>query len=304
MDVYFPIAEMSANAFIIMGVYTVLSCFSVLFGITGSFFGTPALIFFGVPPVVSLGTQIAYLFIASVSSICAQPTFRLPDYGWTLAMIAGGIVGVGLGGELLVSFQRDGNLTLAISLLLFVCLSTIALLMVVELTRAAVERRTRRRLFRNRSHPQKKRKRGAIAMSSAWLKPLELLSLFSAGALAGVLIVMTSANGGAFIVPVAILIIQMPYSMVSPNSRLSISAIAAFATLWHVVVMQSVDPVLLLLMVLGAGAGVPFGHRLSGIIRPQIARCILAAAALAAATSLAMDLTRPAEFSVDGVVDK
>ena len=59
-------------------------------------------------------------------------------------------------------------------------------------------------------------------------------------------------------------------------------------------------------MVLGAGAGVPFGHRLSGIIRPQIARCILAAAALAAATSLAMDLTaRPADiFSVDGVVNK
>ncbi len=50
MQVYLPIAEMSVNALLVLGMGGLIGFLSGMFGVGGGFLMTPLLIFIGVPP--------------------------------------------------------------------------------------------------------------------------------------------------------------------------------------------------------------------------------------------------------------
>ena len=51
MQLYLPIAEVSVNAFLILGLGGIVGFLSGMFGVGGGFLITPLLLFIGVPPV-------------------------------------------------------------------------------------------------------------------------------------------------------------------------------------------------------------------------------------------------------------
>ena len=51
MQIYFPIAEISLNIFLVLGMGGGVGFLSGLFGVGGGFLMTPLLIFIGVPPL-------------------------------------------------------------------------------------------------------------------------------------------------------------------------------------------------------------------------------------------------------------
>ncbi|HRY07839.1 MAG TPA: TSUP family transporter, partial [Hyphomicrobiaceae bacterium] len=59
MDFYLPIAEMSANIFIFLGMGAAVGFLSGMFGVGGGFLMTPLLIFSGIPAAVAVGTEAA-----------------------------------------------------------------------------------------------------------------------------------------------------------------------------------------------------------------------------------------------------
>jgi uncharacterized membrane protein YfcA len=65
VQIYLPIAEISVNVFLILGMGGIVGFLSGLFGVGGGFLMTPLLIFIGVPPAVAVGTQANQL-VASV----------------------------------------------------------------------------------------------------------------------------------------------------------------------------------------------------------------------------------------------
>jgi len=72
MDIYLPIAEVSVNALLILGMGGLVGFLSGLFGVGGGFLMTPLLIFIGIPPAVAVGTQANQLVAASVSGMLAH----------------------------------------------------------------------------------------------------------------------------------------------------------------------------------------------------------------------------------------
>ena len=50
MDIYLPIAEVSLDVFVLLGLGTAVGFLSGVFGVGGGFLLTPLLIFIGVPP--------------------------------------------------------------------------------------------------------------------------------------------------------------------------------------------------------------------------------------------------------------
>lgn len=58
MHIYLPIAEMSANVWIFLGMGWAVGFLSGLFGVGGGFLMTPLLIFSGIPPAVAVGTGV------------------------------------------------------------------------------------------------------------------------------------------------------------------------------------------------------------------------------------------------------
>ena len=54
MQIYLPIAEMSLNALMLLGLGGMVGFLSGMFGVGGGFLMTPLLIFIGVPPAVAV----------------------------------------------------------------------------------------------------------------------------------------------------------------------------------------------------------------------------------------------------------
>ena len=56
MQIYLPIAEVSVNAFLLLGLGGLVGLLSGLFGVGGGFLITPLLLFIGIPAPVAVAT--------------------------------------------------------------------------------------------------------------------------------------------------------------------------------------------------------------------------------------------------------
>ena len=56
MQIYLPIAEVSVNIFILLGLGGIVGFLSGMFGVGGGFLITPLLFFIGIPPAIAVAT--------------------------------------------------------------------------------------------------------------------------------------------------------------------------------------------------------------------------------------------------------
>jgi uncharacterized membrane protein YfcA len=72
MDIYLPIAEVSVDIFVLLGLGAAVGFLSGVFGVGGGFLLTPLLIFIGVPPTVAVASSANQLVGASVAGVLAH----------------------------------------------------------------------------------------------------------------------------------------------------------------------------------------------------------------------------------------
>lgn len=65
MQIYHPIAEVSVNAFMLLGLGGLLGILSGMFGFGGDFLVTTLLFFIGIPPVVAVATEANQIVASS-----------------------------------------------------------------------------------------------------------------------------------------------------------------------------------------------------------------------------------------------
>ena len=132
MDLYFPIAEMSINVFLVLGLGMIGGIASGLFGVGGGFLMTPMLIFVGVPPTVAVATQANQLVAVSVSGFLGHWRRGHVDVKMGGVLLVGGILGSWVGVALFSWLKRMGHIDLVISLCYVVFLGSLALFMLIE----------------------------------------------------------------------------------------------------------------------------------------------------------------------------
>ena len=84
MQLYLPIAEVSVNAFVLLGLGGLIGVLSGMFGVGGGFLITPLLMMIGVPPGVAVATGANQVVASSISGALAQFKRRAVDLpmGW------------------------------------------------------------------------------------------------------------------------------------------------------------------------------------------------------------------------------
>ena len=97
MDIYLPIAEVSVDVFVLLGLGGVVGFLSGVFGVGGGFLLTPLLIFIGVPPTVAVASSANQLVGASVSGVLAQWRRGNVDFKMGYVLLVGGLAGSVLG---------------------------------------------------------------------------------------------------------------------------------------------------------------------------------------------------------------
>jgi uncharacterized protein len=297
MDIYLPIAEVSLDLFVLLGLGAGIGFLSGVFGVGGGFLLTPMLIFIGVPPAVAVASSANQLVGASVSGVIAHWRRRNVDFKMGFILMGGGLAGSVLGVWVFTWLKRLGQIELTISLLYVLLLGILGALMAIESARTALRQR-RPGGFRRKLHqhnwlhglPLKTRFRRSKLYISALL-PIAL------GFAVGILSAVLGIGGGFVLVPAMIYALGMPTAVVPGTSLLQIIFVAANVTFLQAYTNRTVDAVLALVLLAGGVLGAQIGTRFGTRLRGEQLRFLLALLVLAVAAKLAFDLTvRPSHL--------
>lgn len=289
MDIYLPIAEMSVNVLLLLGMGAGVGFLSGLFGVGGGFLMTPLLIFSGVPPPVAVGSEANQIAAASVSGMLAHGRRGNVDFRMGAVLLAGGAAGSLIGVLVFRALRAVGQIDTAISIAYVVFLGIVGLLMAVESANAILRRRRGAPRRRLRQHywvhglPLKMRFRRSKLYISAVVP-------FGLGMFAGVLSAIMGVGGGFFLVPAMIYLLGMSTSIAIGTSLFQIMFVTAIVTVLHAATNQTVDLVLSMLLLAGAVVGAQFGSRAGAGLRGEQLRGLLALLVLAVCGKLATDL--------------
>lgn len=295
MQVYLPIAEMSVDALLLLGIGFGVGWLSGLFGVGGGFLLTPILILIGIPSPVAVASGANQTLGASVSGLMAQWRRGNVDARMGAVLLAGGFVGSALGVQLFAILRKAGQVDLAVAIFYVVILGTVGMLMVRESVRAILRRR------RTGSSAAK-------AHEHTWLHGLPFKMRFRKSRLyisvvppllvgfgIGILSAVMGVGGGFMLVPAMIYLLGMPTSVVIGTSLFQVVFVSANVTLLQAVQVGSVDIVLTLLLLAGGVAGAQFGASMGTRLRGEETRALLGLLVLSVALGLLYDLVRTPE---------
>jgi uncharacterized membrane protein YfcA len=290
MNIYLPIAEMSVNVFLILGLGGGIGFLSGLFGVGGGFLMTPLLIFIGIPPAVAVGSEANQIVAASVSGALAHMRRGNVDFKMGLVLVVGGFAGSGVGVVIFTLLRQLGQVELLIALSYVVFLGSIGALMLFESGRTMLRRQagtaTRGKLHQHmwlHGLPFKMRFRRSSLYISAFV-PLGI------GFLVGILAAIMGVGGGFIMVPAMIYLLGMPTAVVVGTSLFQIIFVTANVTFLQATTNQTVDIVLALLLLAGAVIGAQLGTKVGGRLRGEQLRGLLALMLLAVCAKIAYDL--------------
>lgn len=290
MQVYLPIAEMSVDALVLVGIGFGVGWLSGLFGVGGGFLLTPVLLLIGIPSPVAVASGANQTLGASVSGLMAQARRGNVDWMMGGVLVAGGLFGSVAGVQLFALLRRLGQVDAAVALFYVVVLGVVGTLMMMESIRAIRRRRAAkpRRLHQHSwAHglPFKLRFRKSRLYISV-IPPLGV------GFAIGVLSAVMGVGGGFMLVPAMIYILGMPTAVVIGTSLFQVVCVTASVTFLQAIQVGGVDIVLTLLLLLGGVAGAQFGASMGTRLRGEETRALLGALVLAVAGALLWDLLR------------
>ncbi|MCZ6509594.1 MAG: sulfite exporter TauE/SafE family protein [Alphaproteobacteria bacterium] len=290
MNIYLPIAEMSVDVFLILGLGGAIGFLSGLFGVGGGFLMTPLLIFIGIPPAVAVASEANQIVAASVSGALAHMRRGHVDFKMGLVLTAGGIVGSGVGVAIFTLLRQLGQVELLIALSYVLFLGAIGLMMLVESGRTMLRRQagtaTRGKLHQHtwlHGLPLKMRFRRSRLYISA-LVPIGI------GFVVGILAAIMGVGGGFIMVPAMIYLLGMPTAVVVGTSLFQIIFVTASVTFLQATTNQTVDIVLALILLTSAVIGAQLGTKVGGRLRGEQLRGLLALMVLAVCAKIAYDL--------------
>lgn len=290
MQIYLPIAEISLNIFLLLGLGGLIGFLSGLFGVGGGFLMTPLLIFAGVPPAVAVASGANQITAASISGAQAHWRRGGVDVRMGLVLTAGGIIGSYAGAFLFKVLRAAGQLEVLISVAYASILAVIGLLMVLESVRVALRRRHGLPAARRR------RPRGwvaALPWKIRFRKSRQYLSVLlplAIGLLVGILVAIMGVGGGFVMVPAMIYLLNMPTKVVIGTSLFQVTVVTASVTFFHSINTQTVDVVLALILLVGSVVGAQVGARVGYKMRGEEIRGLLGLLVLAVGAVMAYDL--------------
>ncbi len=290
MHVYLPIAEISLNVLVLLGLGAGVGMMSGIFGVGGGFLMTPLLIFLGIPAPVAVGTEANQIVASSVSGALAHFRRRNVDLKMGLVLLVGGIVGSTFGVSLFKFLSQLGQIDVVIRLAYVVFLGIIGALMAYESVKSIWRTRKpgagRRKLHEHRwfhGLPFKMRFRRSKLYISALL-PLAV------GALVGLLAAIMGVGGGFIMVPAMIYLLGMPTSVVVGTSLFQIIFVTANVTFLQAYQNQTVDLLLGLFLIVGGVVGAQVGTRLGAKLPGERMRFLLAAMVIGVCGKMLVDL--------------
>jgi len=301
MQIYLPIAEVSINAFLLLGLGGLVGILSGMVGVGGWFLMTPLLFFIGIPPAVAVATEANQIVASSFSGFLAHFRRKNVDIKMGFVLLVGGLIGAAIGVQVFTLLREIGQVDLLVKLCYVLFLGIIGILMFFESLRA----------IRRSKNPTHKR---IIKKRHNWIHNLPFKAKFRTsglyisvipptciGFIVGILSAIMGVGGGFIMVPAMIYLLGMPTKVVVGTSLFQIIFVTAFATVMHATTNYTVDMALAVLLLIGGVLGAQIGTRIGLRLKAEQLRILLSLIVMLVCLKIAGDLVlEPKElFSLD-----
>ena len=288
MQIYLPIAEVSVNAFLLLGLGGIVGILSGMFGVGGGFLMTPLLFFIGIPPAVAVATEANQIVASSFSGVLAHLRRKTVDLKMGTVLLVGGLIGAALGVVIFNYLKAQGQVDLLVRLCYVIFLGVIGSLMFVESLNAIRKTKSGKPATRKKHNwihrlPFKMRFR----VSGLYISVIPPVLV---GISVGILAAIMGVGGGFIMVPAMIYLLGMPTKVVVGTSLFQIIFVTGFTTLLHATTNYTVDIVLAVLLLIGGVVGAQIGTRIGVKMKAEQLRILLAIMVLAVCGKLALDL--------------
>ncbi len=289
MQIYLPIAEVSVNAFLLLGLGGMVGVLSGMFGVGGGFLMTPLLFFIGIPPAVAVATEANQIVASSFSGVLAHFKRKTVDLRMGCVLLVGGLFGAALGVLVFNYLKSMGQVDLLVRLSYVVFLGIIGSLMFVESLNAI-------RKSRRNTGPVKRKKHNWIhglpfkmrfRVSGLYISVIPPIIV---GICVGILAAIMGVGGGFIMVPAMIYLLGMPTKVVVGTSLFQIIFVTGFTTLLHATTNYTVDIALAVLLLVGGVIGAQIGTRIGTYLKAEQLRILLALMVILVCAKLALDL--------------
>jgi len=289
MEVYLPIVEVQINIILILIVSFIIGFLSGLFGVGGGFLMTPFIIFKGIPPAFAVANEANNILASSTSGTLTHWFKKTMDLkiGWLI--IGGGSIGTLLGIITFSYFKEIGKINLIISLSYMYVLATIGTLMLIEGV-AAIDRARKKIFLKKKLHshywihglPFRMRFNKSKLYESA-LAPIVL------GLIVGFIASIMGVGGAFLLVPALIYVIGMPTKLVPGTSLFVTIFVTAFVTILHAFNYQSIDIVLVIILISGSIIGIQLGIKVGEYLEASELKTLMAILFLSVGIAVAYD---------------
>jgi hypothetical protein len=291
VHIYLPIAEVSVNWMVVLGLGISVGFLSGMLGVSGGFITTPLLMFYGIPAGVAVSTQASPIAAASLVGALRQGQRNSVDYKMGFVLMCGGTAGSAVGVYLFKLFQKVGQIDFVVQVSYVLLLGSVGGLMLREGLQAILSARgtiqvktpVLRRHTWIHNLPFKMRFRRSGLYTSA-------IPVVGLGFVVGILTAILGTGGAFLLIPAKIYLLRMRTTMAVGTSQFQMFVVAIVSTMMHAFTDYSVDVVLGLILVVGGVVGAQFGVGVGFRMRAEELRVALAALLVVIALRLAAEL--------------
>ena len=276
MEIYLPIAEVQINVLLILFVSYVIGFLSGLFGVGGGFLMTPFLIFMGIPPAYAVANETNNILASSTSGTITHWFKKTMDLkiGWMI--IGGGLIGTAFGILTFGYFKNINKIDIVITLAYMYVLAIVGSFMlrdgIMEIDRIKKKVTIKKKLHTHywiHGLPFRTRFKTSKVYESA-LVPIIL------GVVVGFIAAIMGVGGAFLMVPAMIYLIGMPTKLVPGTSLFVTIFVTGFVVVSHAFAYNTIDLVLVLILITGSIAGVHAGQKVGQRLQGSELKTLLA----------------------------
>lgn len=297
MMIFLPVAGVSINLFLLIGVGAAVGFLSGIFGVGGGFLMTPLLIMLGINPMVAAASDANQIVAASTSGAFAHYHDGNVDMKMGLLMLVGGVCGGGVGTFIIKALRQSGNVDVVIRICYVVLLTLVGAIMLIESLTKPVKKTSMpqgdRWIDRIPIHMPFETRFETSQVTASALSPVIL------GVIVGILAAIMGVGGGFLLIPTMVYLLRMPMKVVVGTSLFQMLFTASATTVMQAAVNHNVDLFLALALLIGSTVGAQIGTRVSRYLNGNQLKILLAILVLAISVKMFLDLiARPAHVLV------